>query len=58
MFRGLLLPLSLELTRNRRYTAVIISSLGFAVAHLANIANSSWSIVLLQMIVVFGNGLL
>ncbi|ASG79482.1 CPBP family intramembrane glutamic endopeptidase [Lactiplantibacillus pentosus] len=58
MFRGLLLPLSLELTRNRRYTAVIISSLGFAVAHLANIANSSWSLVLLQMIVVFGNGLL
>lgn len=58
VYRGLLIPLSLVFTKNKQYTAIVISGVGFALAHLVNIVNSPWSIVMLQMLIVFASGLL
>ncbi|WP_048000482.1 CPBP family intramembrane glutamic endopeptidase [Lactiplantibacillus herbarum] len=58
VFRGLLIPLSLTLTNNRRFLAVVISSVGFAVAHLVNLVHMAPSVVGLQLLLVFSTGML
>jgi len=58
IFRGLLLPLSLSLTHNHAFAAVLISSIGFGVAHLVNVFNMSATIVFLQIILVVATGIL
>ncbi|WP_051502027.1 CPBP family intramembrane glutamic endopeptidase [Lactiplantibacillus fabifermentans] len=58
VFRGLLIPLSLRLTHQRVYLALILSSLGFAFAHLVNVLHASPAMVLPQIILVFATGML
>lgn len=58
VFRGLLLPLSLSLTHQHGFWAVIISSVGFGVAHIVNLAHMPLSLVLLQLILVVASGIL
>lgn len=58
VFRGLLLPLSLSLTPRHGFLAVVISSVGFSVAHIVNLAHMPLGVVLLQLILVFATGIL
>jgi len=57
VFRGLLIPLSLTLTNNHRFLAVFISSIGFAIAHIVNLAHMSPAVVGLQLLLVFSSGM-
>lgn len=56
VYRGMLLGLSMNLTKNRGFLSVCISSLGFSFAHIVNLEHLSVSFVVLQIIVVFISG--
>ena len=58
VFRGLLLPLSLSLTHQHAFWAVLISSLGFGFAHIVNVAHMPLAVVLLQILLVVATGIL
>ncbi|MFD1420893.1 CPBP family intramembrane glutamic endopeptidase [Lactiplantibacillus songbeiensis] len=58
VFRGLLLPLSLSVTHQHDFLAVVISSIGFGFAHIVNIAHMPITVVLLQIILVVATGIL
>lgn len=48
----------MDLTKNRGFLSVCISSLGFSFAHIVNLEDLSVSFVFLQIIVVFISGVL
>jgi len=58
VFRGLLLPLSMSLTHQHAFWAVVISSIGFGFAHIVNVAHMPITVVLLQIILVVATGIL
>ncbi|WP_412989387.1 CPBP family intramembrane glutamic endopeptidase [Pediococcus siamensis] len=58
IFRGLLIPMSDRVAPNKPFIAVLISSTGFAFAHIGNLAHISANILLLQILLVFATGLL
>jgi len=58
IYRGVLIPLSLRLTNNRLFISVLISSIGFAFAHIVNFEHGSFLVVLSQIILAFATGML
>ncbi|WEV43656.1 CPBP family intramembrane metalloprotease [Lactobacillus sp. ESL0684] len=58
LFRGIVLPLSLQFTSYKYFTSLLISSIGFAFSHIVNIEHVPVEMVFLQMILVFSAGML
>lgn len=58
IYRGVLVPLSLKLTNNKLFISVLISSIGFAFAHIVNFEHGSFLMILSQIILAFGTGML
>jgi len=58
IYRGILIPLSLKLTNNKLFLSVIISSIGFAFAHIVNFEHRSFLLILTQVILAFATGIL
>ncbi|MFC6176419.1 CPBP family intramembrane glutamic endopeptidase [Companilactobacillus huachuanensis] len=58
IYRGILIPLSLRLTNNKLFIAVLISSVGFAFAHIVNFEHGSFLVILSQIILAFATGML
>ncbi|WEV39819.1 CPBP family intramembrane glutamic endopeptidase [Lactobacillus sp. ESL0681] len=58
LFRGIVLPLSLQYTSYKYFASLLISSVGFAFSHIVNIEHAPVEMVFLQMILVFSAGML
>ena len=58
IYRGILIPLSLKLTRNKLFLSVLISSIGFAFAHIVNFEHGAFLLILTQIILAFATGIL
>jgi len=58
IYRGILIPLSLRLTNNKLFISIIISSIGFAFAHVVNFEHGPFLVVLSQIILAFATGIL